>query len=89
MVAAAETLLTASKSDRRPKRESVPRLGGPSKVYWRFRLSKQQIPAALAPAVEAGGHLHFQLANLSIKTAIKANEIVVVCKNSASTMFIS
>ena len=76
MVAAAETLPTAPKSNRRPKRGSIPRLRVSSEVYWRFGPLEQKILVALAPDLSVRRLFTFRTARLRNKTSTKGHLIV-------------
>jgi hypothetical protein len=91
MVAAAETLPTAPKCDRRPKRESIPRLWVSSEAYWRFRLLEQKNPVALAPDVSGRWLFTFRSARLSNKTSTKGHLIVLffITKRSIKSIYYS
>ena len=71
MVAAAETLPTALKSDRRPKQESIP------EVYWRLWILEQKNPVALAPDVSGRQLFTLRYARLSNKTSNKGHMTVL------------
>ena len=77
MVAAAETLPTAPKSDRHPKRESIPCVWVSSEVYWRFQLLEQKNLVALAPDMSGRRLFIFRSARLHNKTSTKGHLIVL------------